>query len=274
MAAPETIRLPQNFYDPKLKASGVYAITCGETGKVYVGSSSNLYVRWRNHFWALSCGTHRNRHLQGSWNKRGREAFEFSVLGWCPIDMLAVLEQTHTNSIPRLLRFGFRVVVESNRGMVHTPESRARNSAAHRGKIATLETREKLSTSHKGKAITPDARAKMSAAHRRRLLEPGVLANMIAANRKRVLTPESRAKMSRAHIGKSLTLAARVKIGAAHRGMVHTPEARARISAAKKGRGITYEARMNLSSAMRAWWMVRKAQAVVRKKLADRMLAN
>jgi group I intron endonuclease len=270
MAAP----LPPNFNDLGLKTSGVYAITCKETGKVYIGSSGNMHQRWRNHFWKLTKGRHWNCHLQRSWNKRRCGAFEFSVLERCPVDMLTVLEQAYTNSVSRHLRFGFRLVVESNRGFVHTPESRERNSAAHRGKVATPETRAKLSASHKGKTTPLEVRAKMSAAHRRRLLEPGVLANVIATNRRKVLTPGARAKMSRAHTGKSLTSATRAKIGAAHKGMVHTPEARARMSAARRGIEVTPDARTNLSSAMRGWWMMRKARAIARKRCAEQLLRS
>jgi excinuclease UvrABC nuclease subunit len=45
-------------------ASGVYQILCVPTGKVYVGSASNLRIRWREHRWALNRGTHHSEYLQ------------------------------------------------------------------------------------------------------------------------------------------------------------------------------------------------------------------
>lgn len=50
--------LPFNLTDPSLQTSGVYAITCAKTGKVYVGSSNNIANRWYAHFWELHKGKH------------------------------------------------------------------------------------------------------------------------------------------------------------------------------------------------------------------------
>lgn len=59
------------------KNSGIYKITCIATNKVYIGSSSNLNRRKREHYGLLRKNTHGNVYLQHSWNKYKEENFIF-----------------------------------------------------------------------------------------------------------------------------------------------------------------------------------------------------
>jgi hypothetical protein len=52
-------------------------------------------------------------------------------------------------------------------GFTHSPETRAKLSAANKGKTLSPETREKLSAARKGETFSPETRAKMSAAKKR-----------------------------------------------------------------------------------------------------------
>jgi len=52
-------------------------------GKVYVGQAKSLKHRWYIHKKDLNKGSHKNRHLQLSWNKNGEESFKFIVLDEC-----------------------------------------------------------------------------------------------------------------------------------------------------------------------------------------------
>ena len=63
--------------------SGIYEIVNVVNGHRYIGQSSNIPRRWNNHLSCLSRGKSKNPHLQRSWNKYGRDAFSFSVLGEC-----------------------------------------------------------------------------------------------------------------------------------------------------------------------------------------------
>ena len=71
--------------------SGVYKIENKTNHKVYVGSTVNLYHRMYEHSYTLENNIHKNKHLQASWNKYGKDAFEFSecwqshlvLLRWC-----------------------------------------------------------------------------------------------------------------------------------------------------------------------------------------------
>jgi group I intron endonuclease len=65
------------------KHPGVYAIIHEESGKLYIGSASNIYSRWRGHKSDLRRGLHHSPHLQNAWNKYGEDAFRFVVLESC-----------------------------------------------------------------------------------------------------------------------------------------------------------------------------------------------
>lgn len=62
------------------KIIAVYRIRNVVSKKYYIGSSTNLYERWRGHRSKLRGNTHPNRHLQSSWNKHSEEVFLFEVL--------------------------------------------------------------------------------------------------------------------------------------------------------------------------------------------------
>jgi group I intron endonuclease len=62
------------------KKIAVYRIVNTISGTYYVGSSTNLYERWRTHRKKLRAGTHLNPKLQASWRKHGEAAFAFVVL--------------------------------------------------------------------------------------------------------------------------------------------------------------------------------------------------
>jgi len=62
------------------KIIAVYKIRNVVSGSFYIGSSTNLYERWRAHRKKLRAKTHPNKHLQATWNKHGEDAFKFEVL--------------------------------------------------------------------------------------------------------------------------------------------------------------------------------------------------
>ena len=59
---------------------GIYKITNLKNNKVYIGQSTDIKSRWRNHKLELKNNTHRNSHLQNAFNKYGEDAFEFRIL--------------------------------------------------------------------------------------------------------------------------------------------------------------------------------------------------
>lgn len=68
------------FMRKHTNVSGVYAITCDQTQRAYVGSSNNIYQRIRIHFIKLGKNKHCNKELQNDFNKYGVETFHVELL--------------------------------------------------------------------------------------------------------------------------------------------------------------------------------------------------
>lgn len=79
--------------------SGIYKIINKINGKCYIGSSSNLQKRNKQHFNSLSKNKHYNQYLQRSFNKYGISNFEFIIICKCNEDELINLEQYYINKI-------------------------------------------------------------------------------------------------------------------------------------------------------------------------------
>lgn len=62
---------------------GIYKITNIINKKTYIGSSVDVKSRKYKHFWMLEKNIHDNEYLQKSYNKYGKEGFEFEVLEEC-----------------------------------------------------------------------------------------------------------------------------------------------------------------------------------------------
>ena len=60
--------------------SGIYLIRNKITKKNYIGSSNNIKRRWRHHRSLLKNNKHHSKSLQNSYNKYGKDAFEFVIL--------------------------------------------------------------------------------------------------------------------------------------------------------------------------------------------------
>jgi len=60
--------------------SGIYRITNLTNGKIYIGSSIDIYKRWKQHISKLNNNNHHNIHLQRSWNIHKEESFIFDIL--------------------------------------------------------------------------------------------------------------------------------------------------------------------------------------------------
>ena len=62
------------------KISGIYQIKNNINGKIYIGRSINIILRWYTHLDGLFKGIHKNSKLQEDFNIYGLFAFNFSVL--------------------------------------------------------------------------------------------------------------------------------------------------------------------------------------------------
>lgn len=67
---------------------GIYEIVNVVNNKRYIGLSTNVYERWRQHINALTSNTHHNAHLQSAWNKYKQDNFRFNILEQCAKESL------------------------------------------------------------------------------------------------------------------------------------------------------------------------------------------
>lgn len=79
--------------------SGIYAIVNTLNNKKYIGSTSNMRKRYRQHYNDLVKQKHTNIILQRAFNKYGEKYFEFWILEKCENvrDTLLMLEQKYIN---------------------------------------------------------------------------------------------------------------------------------------------------------------------------------
>ena len=140
-------------------------------------------------------------------------------------------------------------------GAVHSPETRAKLSAASKGRKLSAEARAKVSAAASNPS--PETRAKMSAALKGRKHSPEHRAKISAAVRNQ--SPETRAKRSAALKGRPLSPEHRAKLSAAASKRKFSPETRAKLSAAGKGQIQSPETRAKKSAAMAAQWAAKRA---------------
>ena len=133
-------------------------------------------------------------------------------------------------------------------GAIHTPETKAKLSAAMKGE----------NSPNYGKTLSPEIKAKLSAAHKGKTLSPETKAKISAAQKGKTLSPETRAKMSVARKDIPRSLETRAKISESLKGENHpfygktlSPETRAKISATMKGKTLSPETKAKLSAAMK-----------------------
>jgi group I intron endonuclease len=118
--------------------AGVYKITNKITGKVYIGSSSNLGNRKSEHFCKKSNG---NPGLRKDLKISSKGDFKFEVLEFCKAEHCIAVEQTYINYYKRL--FGWNMLYNES-------PTAGSNLGAKLGPLSE-ETRQKLSLAHKGK---------------------------------------------------------------------------------------------------------------------------
>lgn len=125
------------------KISGIYAILA-PNGRIYIGSSANVRIRWTQHVNALKRGDHSNAPLQRTYDKY-RSGFVFTLLETCAIAELIVREQAHIDSFDFSQLLNVAVMADSpTRGREVPDATRAKMRRAALGRTHSSETRAKM----------------------------------------------------------------------------------------------------------------------------------
>lgn len=110
---------------------GIYQILNLSDGKRYVGSSSDMRRRWKDHLNALRRGGHHNNRLSRSWAKHGEASFQFQPLLYCsPSDLIFYEELAFSGLKPE---YNAAPVAGSTRGISYSDEARQKISKAMMG---------------------------------------------------------------------------------------------------------------------------------------------
>lgn len=199
-------------------------------GKHYIGIAANgAYRRFTCH---RHNATKFNTLLYNAWRKHGEPGLK--VLAVIEDDLLYETEIRAIALYGTLAPGGYNITLGGDgiRGLVHTPETRAKMSASRMGHIKSPETCAKLSESHLN--LPPETRARITAGSRIHHSLPESRAQKSASTRK-TMTPERRAMNAEATR------------------KLMTPEHRARISASLMGHQVSSETRKKLGIAKKLW---------------------
>jgi group I intron endonuclease len=129
-----------------LHCCGVYRITHVKSGKNYIGSSKEIYIRIAKHKYQLLRNKHDNNHLQNAVNKYEISSFEVAILEVCSVQYLANREQhwiDNMNTTDRSMGYN-KCKVSDNYGNVMTEETKKQISSTLM-KNKTIKMRDKIS---------------------------------------------------------------------------------------------------------------------------------
>jgi len=105
-------------YKEAPRQAGIYQIKNLRSGKILLGSSTNLHGPLNKHRFMLSIGRHSNAALQEDWNRNGPDAFSFEILEvvkpsddptFCLEDELTLLEQIWLEQLRPLYDRGYNL---------------------------------------------------------------------------------------------------------------------------------------------------------------------
>lgn len=127
----------ENYSHSEKKIIGIYKISNIITNKLYIGSSSFVQARLRQHKSHLLLNKHCNKHLQSSFNKYGLENFNFELIEECILENVIVREQYYIDTLETCNRekgYNKRLIADSNNGLKRSDEARKNISNGKKGK--------------------------------------------------------------------------------------------------------------------------------------------
>ena len=239
-----------------MRISGIYKIQSQvKPDRIYIGSSCNAPVRWKQHLGRLRRGNHHSAKLQRHYLKYGESDLLFSLILACNEEELISIEQYFIDSYNPY--FNNSPLAGSTRGIKHSPESRANMSKGHKGHIPwnkgkkgvqkiSKETREKMSQSHKGNKnalgnkFSPEMREHLSKIRKGKTFSDEHKRKIGEANARRAWTDESKKKISDSRKNESNEV--RKKRSIAQKGKKLSPESiKKRTETFKKNRLLKLE---------------------------------
>jgi group I intron endonuclease len=267
-----------------VKKTGIYKIINVINNKVYIGSSSNILKRFNEHKSYLRKNKHPNYYLQCSWNKYGKDNFEFHIVEECYEDILVDREDFWMRYYDSMNRDkGYNLVLADRHDI--SEETRNKMSLArigktpwNKGKKLSEETKKEISKTKTGQKHTKESKEKISNSllgnkrtvgykhteETKEKIRAAAMGNKRAMGNKH--TEEAKEKIGMAHIGNKYNLGRKCteetkeKIRKIHIGNKYnlgrkcTEETKEKIRAVAIGRKHTEETKQKMSSAAKERW--------------------
>lgn len=117
-------------------ASGIYRIEHKPSGRMYIGSSNNMGVRWRKHAAQLCRGKHHSAYLQNAWTKHGSQEFIFSPVLVCAVNQLKFYEQLLLDGLQPVFNMAKSASSPTHRGQKLSPDRVEKAAARVRQRYA------------------------------------------------------------------------------------------------------------------------------------------
>ena len=130
---------------------GIYGIKNKINGKIYIGQSIKIERRWAEHKTELKKNKHPNQHLLNSYNKYGKDNFEFLILEECEKEKLNSKEEKWIDIFSRDDVYNINLNIVDLRG----------DKNPNFGKKHSIEVKKKMSISNKGE-LNPNFGKKQS----------------------------------------------------------------------------------------------------------------
>lgn len=238
---------------PRKKVAGIYQIRNLINGKVYVGSSSCLGGREKEHLYRLKAGNHHSQKLQRAWAKYGEDAFKFEILELIDgDDALLAAEQRWIDQLD-CARRGYNVAALAGRtvGVQWSAERREAQSKARRGIPKSPEHARSVAEALIGHAVSDEARRKISEKAKERYKSKEARDKIGAANRGRKRTDEVKKKLSEAQRA-AYTPERRAAIAERMLKSRHSDEAKAKIAESNRRRKYSEETLRKMSESAKA----------------------
>jgi group I intron endonuclease len=221
---------------------GVYKITNLVNNKCYVGSSIDVIGRWSQHISTLEVNKHHSIKLQRSYNKHGKNNFNYEIIEECDTELLLIREQYYIDLFDSY-KNGYNSVQNAgnNLGMKHSDETKEilRNKSKGNknmlNKKHTDETKKKISDKLKGVPLSEETKLKMSESRKGKKITDEVKKKISDKLKGKPLLEQTKLKISLSHLGKKQSvenIAHRVKLNT---GQKRTEESKKKISDKLKG---------------------------------------
>lgn len=182
-----------------LNICGVYKIKNRITGDTYIGSSNNVYKRFKGHIWRLKKNEHHSSILQHSYNKYGHDNFIFELICKCDNSLQYILEQAYIDSMKPYFniskialhldyswfkREGFCSYMKGrvpwNKGIKRTPEEKRYMSERLKLHLSKLPLEQKLANYERTKELLKTKKpfkGKTHSENRKKLIRKHRIAN-------------------------------------------------------------------------------------------------